>query len=121
MNLQQTVSKILGRGVSIDEAIQFAKEHYGTLCQYNRELDQKIKGYTEYQFFIFSDIFMAEIEDLDVDSACDLVYPVIVNELKQFLDSDFNVDTQSEYDCMQDYLTANIDRISLTLADHVNI
>lgn len=37
MNLQQTVSKILGREVSIEEAMQFANEQYGTLCQFNKE------------------------------------------------------------------------------------
>lgn len=118
MNLQQTVSKILGIEVSAEEAMIFANEEFEVLSACIAEWN---KDYTEYQFFIFSDIFMAEIEDLDVDSACDLVYPVIVEELKRFLGSEFNVETKPEYDCMQDYLTANIDRISIRLTDHVNI
>ena len=118
MNLQQTVSKILGKEVSLEEAKEFALYNYGTLCAYNRELDQKVKGYTEYQFFLFSQLFMIE---LDCEEPYDLVYPVIVEELKKFLDSDFNDETQTEYQCMADYLLSHADRISLTLADHINI
>jgi len=117
MNLQQTVSKILDKEVSIEEAKEFAFYNYGTLCAYNRKLDQKVKGYDEYQFFIFSQLFMPHIGTTE---PYDLIYPIIVDELKKFLDSDFNVDTKSEYDCMEDYLWANADTISLKICDHVN-
>lgn len=40
MNLQKTVSKILKRNVSIDEAKKFAQEQYGVLCAYNRQIDK---------------------------------------------------------------------------------
>ena len=37
MNLQQTVSKMLKKEVSLKEAQEFANDQFGTLCAYIRE------------------------------------------------------------------------------------
>jgi hypothetical protein len=37
MNLQKTVSKILNREVSLEEAKQFANDQFGTLAAYLRK------------------------------------------------------------------------------------
>jgi len=55
------------------------------------------------------------------DAPYDITYPILVDELIKFLDSDFNDENQSEYDCMEDYINANSDTISITIADHYNI
>jgi len=78
--------------------------------------------YTEYQLFLFGQLLYANLEGCEIaDLAYDIIFPVIKHELGMFLGGLFDVDTQSEYDCMNEYLAANIDRISITLADHSNI
>jgi len=52
MNLQQTVSTILKREVTIEEAKTFAHEQYGVLTTYNREWDEKVKPKTETKVYI---------------------------------------------------------------------
>jgi len=47
MNLQQTVSRILGIEVSIEEAKDFANNQYGVLCQFNREWEQEASNKKE--------------------------------------------------------------------------
>lgn len=37
MNLQQTASKILGKEVTIEEAMQFANDQFGILATYLRK------------------------------------------------------------------------------------
>jgi hypothetical protein len=52
MNLQQTVSRILGREVSIEEAKNFANDQYGVLCQFNREWEQKVAPEKEVRIYL---------------------------------------------------------------------
>jgi len=61
MNLQQTVSKILKREVTIDEAQTFAFEQYGVLTAYNREMDEKFKPKTELRFYVL------DTQDISID------------------------------------------------------
>lgn len=52
MNLVQTVSKILGRQVSEDEAKEFALNQYGVLTTFNREWEKKVNTEKETLVFI---------------------------------------------------------------------
>ncbi len=61
MTLQETVSKILNRKVSIEEAKDFANDQYGLLCAYNRGVDieaditlypERAEKYAKMQHFL---------------------------------------------------------------------
>ena len=77
--------------------------------------------YTEYQFLIFSQLFYIIMNDCVEDAPYDLTHPIVSNELTKFLDSDFNDENKSEYDCMEDYINAHSDTISIQIADHCNL
>jgi hypothetical protein len=47
-----------------------------------------------------------------------MLYPIVRNEMDKYLDSDFNDSNEPEYECMEWYLKANADVISITIADH---
>jgi hypothetical protein len=77
-----------------------------------------MKKYNEYQFLIFSQIFYAilnRVEGEDLKLEYDLSYPILVDTLNDFIDSDLNDDNFSEYDCMATYLKENIN----TIAEHL--
>lgn len=85
-----------------------------------------MKNYTEYQFFMFSQILMLHLSAFGNNSEAhlepyDLLYPIFKQELEKYLESEFNNEKQSEHDCMVDYVLAHLDTISITIADHVNI
>lgn len=42
MNLQQTVSKILNKEVTEQEAMEFALKQYGTLCAFNKPKEPRV-------------------------------------------------------------------------------
>ena len=44
MNLVQTVSKILNREVTEQEAMEFTRDQFGTLCAFVKQLEKKIKA-----------------------------------------------------------------------------
>jgi hypothetical protein len=72
---------------------------------------------TNYQIYLFSQLFHNEFgEDLD-EVPYDLLYPIIENELQEFLKSAYNTDEKSEYDCMVEYLT---NKITITYAKDKN-
>jgi len=74
-----------------------------------------MKKYNEYQFLIFSQIFYAilnRVEGEDLKLEYDLSYPVLVDTLNDFIDSDLNDENFSEYDCMATYLKENINTIA---------
>jgi hypothetical protein len=74
-----------------------------------------MKKYNEYQFLIFSQIFYAilnRVEGEDLKLEYDLSYPILVDTLNDFIDSDLNDDNFSEYDCMATYLKENINTIA---------
>lgn len=52
MNLIQTVSKILGREVSEDEAKNFALNQYGVLCAFNKKWEEKVKDEKDPMVFL---------------------------------------------------------------------
>ena len=74
-----------------------------------------MKKYDEYQFLIFSQIFYAilnRVEGEDLKLEYDLSYPVLVDTLNDFIDSDLNDDNFSEYDCMVNYVRKNLNTIA---------
>jgi len=74
-----------------------------------------MKKYNEYQFLIFSQIFYAilnRVEGEDLKLEYDLSYPVLVDTLNDFIDSDLNDDNFSEYDCMVNYVRKNLNTIA---------
>lgn len=44
MNLVQTVSKILNREVTEQEAMEFARDQFGTLCAFVKQWEKKIEA-----------------------------------------------------------------------------
>lgn len=75
----------------------------------------------EYQLYLFSQLFHETLKDCLEDTPYDLLFPIIVNELEKFEESDYNDENQSEYSCMAKYLSASADTISITISDHSNI
>ena len=76
-----------------------------------------MKTYTEYQFLIFSQIFYLLLNEYeqkigDLKLEYDLSYPVLVETLRDYLESDYNDPDFSEYDCMATYLKENINQIA---------
>jgi hypothetical protein len=76
-----------------------------------------MKKYDEYQFLIFSQIFyllLSEVEQRvgDLKLEYDLSYPVLVDTLNDFIDSDLNDENFSEYDCMVNYIKENLNTIA---------
>jgi hypothetical protein len=76
-----------------------------------------MKKYNEYQFLIFSQIFYLLLNEYeqkigDLKLEYDLSYPVLVDTLNDFIDSDLNDENFSEYDCMATYLKENINTIA---------
>jgi hypothetical protein len=63
-----------------------------------------MKQYTEYQFYLFSQLFHSHFGEDASHTPYDDLYPIIVAELDKFLASSFNVDEHSEYDCMCTYI-----------------
>ena len=77
--------------------------------------------FTLYQFYLFSQLFHLHLNDCIENEPYDLLFSIVENELYNFLKSEYNVDSKSEYDCMEDYLISNGDTISLTIADQCNL
>ena len=76
-----------------------------------------MKTYTEYQFLIFSQIFYLLLNEYeqkigDLKLEYDLSYPILVDTLNDFIDSDLNDDNFSEYDCMVNYVKENLNTIA---------
>lgn len=76
-----------------------------------------MKKYNEYQFLIFSQIFYLLLNEYeqkigDLKLEYDLSYPVLVDTLNDFIDSDLNDENFSEYDCMATYLKEKINTIA---------
>ena len=64
-----------------------------------------------YENFLFSQLFMNYIEGNETqyqELDYDVIYPEVLKHRILFLKSKFNVDVKSEYDCIVDYLTNNI-------------
>jgi len=60
-----------------------------------------------YQTFLFSQLFMNHIENNETEYQeveYDLIFPEVLKHQNLFLESNFNVDSRSEYDCIVDYL-----------------
>ena len=64
-----------------------------------------------YSEFIFSQLFMDHIQNNITqynEVEYDLIFSEILRHYELFLISDENIDTQSEYDCIVDYLEKNV-------------
>jgi hypothetical protein len=59
MNLESTITKMLGFKVSLEQAKNIANEQFGTLCQYLKELDEKINPKKETRVYL---IDLSEVE-----------------------------------------------------------
>ena len=60
-----------------------------------------------YESFLFSQLFMNHIENNETEYQeveYDLIFPEVLKHQNLFLESSFNVDARSEYDCIVDYL-----------------
>ena len=60
-----------------------------------------------YSEFLFSQLFMNHVEDNDTeyqDLEYDLILEDVLRHHKLFLESNFNVDMDSEYNCIVNYL-----------------
>lgn len=60
-----------------------------------------------YEDFLFSQLFMFHVENNETqyqDLAYDLILPEVLKHQNLFLESNYNVDVRSEYDCIVDYL-----------------
>ena len=60
-----------------------------------------------YQEFLFTQLFMNFIENNDteyIEFEYDLIYPEVMKHLSLYINSSYNIDTKSEYECMNDYL-----------------
>jgi len=74
-----------------------------------------MKIYNEYQFLIFSQIFyllLNEVEEVKLKLEYDLSYPILVARLEDYIGSVYNDTEYSEYDCMVQYLTENLQFIT---------
>jgi hypothetical protein len=78
-----------------------------------------MEKYSEYQFFLFTQLFNVHIDITDVPY--DMLYSIVKDNFDKYLDSEFNDSNEPEYECMDWYLKANADVISITIADHCNI
>lgn len=74
-----------------------------------------------YSHYLFQQLFHAYLLEECVEVPYDLLLPIIEMEYDKFLESEFNTEYEGEYDCIADYLLANLDTISITIADHSNI
>lgn len=77
--------------------------------------------YISYQLYLFSQLFHLKLDKYIEDTPYDLLFPIVEYELLNFLSSDFNDENKSEYNCMEEFLNAHADRISITISDHANL
>jgi hypothetical protein len=64
-----------------------------------------------YQDFLFSQLFMRHIENNSTqyqDLEYDLIYPEVIKHKELYINSNFNVYTKGEYECIINYLTNTI-------------
>jgi hypothetical protein len=61
MNLQQTISKMLGLEIPLEQAKNIANEQFGTLCQYLRELDAKVNPKKETR------VYLIDLNEVELD------------------------------------------------------
>ena len=64
-----------------------------------------------YQTFLFSQLFMNHIEDYNTqyqELEYDLIYNEVLKHKNLFINSNYNVDVRSEYDCILHYLLNEI-------------
>lgn len=64
-----------------------------------------------YSEFLFAQLFMSYVENNETeyqDLEYDLMFPEVLKHRTLFLESEFNVPSKSEYDCIVDYLKCNI-------------
>jgi hypothetical protein len=65
----------------------------------------------KYSEFLFSQLFMNHIENNETEYQeleYDLIFPEVLKHRGLFLESNYNVDTLSEYDCIVNYIELTI-------------
>ena len=64
-----------------------------------------------YENFLFSQLFMSHIDNNETryqELEYDDIYPEVIAHRNFFLKSKHNIDSESEYDCILNYLEANL-------------
>lgn len=64
-----------------------------------------------YEDFLFSQLFMNHIENIETEYQqleYDLIFKEVLRHQNLFLKSRFNVDVRSQYDCIVDYLLSEV-------------
>ena len=64
-----------------------------------------------YENFLFSQLFMSHVENNETryqELEYDDMYPEVISHREFFLKSKHNIDTESEYDCILNYLEENL-------------
>ena len=68
-----------------------------------------MKNSNEYFKFLFAQLFVSHVETLEnQDLEYDILFPEVVKHSELFLKSEYNTDSQSEYDCINNYLLNEI-------------
>jgi hypothetical protein len=97
----------------------------GVEYELNKLVDIKLlntntmQNYSEYQFFLFTQLFNVTIDTTDVPY--DILYSIVKDSWVKFSGSIYNDPNEPEYECMVDFLNAHSDVISITICDHVNL
>lgn len=86
--------------------------------QITKDLNIMEIQYSEYQFFLFTQLFNVIVEP---ECEYDILYSTVKHYFDAYMVSEFNDSNEPEYECMEWYLKANADVISLTIADHTNL
>ena len=77
----------------------------------------KPKEHTECQFYLFSKLFDLIVGHKFRIVEYDTAYGVIHHHHEEYKASKWNDGSRPEYECMEGYLMANADTISITTAD----
>lgn len=65
----------------------------------------------DYENFLFSQLFMNYVENnqtMYTELEYDVIYPEVLRHKELFLHSTYNVDEESEYDCIVKYLSEQV-------------
>ena len=114
MTLQQTVSKLLNREVSLEEAKEFANDQFGTLCAYIK------RPPTRTLVLLLNDRDLLEkIENQEFESTKEMI-----QQLKDYGMTDEEEESLSYYELtvFMDYVNDQIlDNLTDTFIGYVNI
>ena len=72
--------------------------------QPNKVETMKTNNFNSYGVFCMSDRLLA-YDIHDIDTGLDVRWEESITEYNKFLNSEYNVDTKSELDCIDEYIT----------------